>query len=435
MKKKIFTMLVSSFLLAGAFSNVNAQNNVIATGNAAGTIGNYLVTVTVEGKIAPSPDGGMYGMLDCAKSVKFSFGNPPWSPSIIGIITGRGDEITLYCNGVEYAHRTLTKDSASLVDDGYISLSLSTPIPKGSVLSWGYYNKGAVIDGGGKYTYGNYKFALYESPKVSTTLNGKTIYDYYYDRTTQFPGKVQITRTGGSPDLLYSIDGFHPSPFPGTTVSLTELEIQNLIPGSQILWDEPNDCINGWTSLIDVPEHQGILGGTISRPIYIGPVENAKIIPGVSGTGTTHFVPSGKNFVFKIQPTGLNEGLKPEVTTAETRYLPEGVEGITLSESEPGVWTVTILGVQQSLNVNISFGVEPESAPTKTPIVDDGNFQAYGVAGAVKVFNAEGVIELYTIDGRKYNSVPATGGEQTIAAPRGLIIVKNSGKAEKVVVK
>lgn len=67
--------------------------------------------------------------------------------------------------------------------------------------------------------------------------------------------------------------------------------------------------------------------------------------------------------------------------------------------------------------------------------VKGSELAVYGIEGAVKVANAEGVIELYTIDGRQFKSVVATSGEQTITAPRGVIIVKNAGKAVKVVVK
>jgi hypothetical protein len=72
---------------------------------------------------------------------------------------------------------------------------------------------------------------------------------------------------------------------------------------------------------------------------------------------------------------------------------------------------------------------------TGNPDVSGNAVVVYGVEGAVKVVNAEGVIELYTIDGRQFKTVVATGGEQTITAPRGVVIVKNAGKATKVVVK
>jgi len=66
----------------------------------------------------------------------------------------------------------------------------------------------------------------------------------------------------------------------------------------------------------------------------------------------------------------------------------------------------------------------------------EGNAVAVvGLTGAVKVSNAEGTIELFTIDGRKVGSAVATGSEQTITAPRGVVIVKVGGEATKVLVK
>ncbi len=67
--------------------------------------------------------------------------------------------------------------------------------------------------------------------------------------------------------------------------------------------------------------------------------------------------------------------------------------------------------------------------------IDGGAVAVYGVEGAVKVVNATGTIEIYTIDGRQFKSVLATGSEQTISAPRGVMIVKVAGKATKVIVK
>jgi hypothetical protein len=425
MKKRIFTLFIAGFLLAGAFSTVKAQQTVVLGGGDVYDF-NFPVTITTERPVN-------YVFSNCPFNVDFNFDQGLWSGSWGGI-NARHDTIAISVNGARVTQRifgeniigasklSFSVNPGNVTPGQDITVSFEYIIPTGNA-------------GAGSYDLGFHKYSVMNYPSVSTTFDGKDIYDYYYDRTTLFPGKVEISRKGGSPDLQYSVDGFHWKPFPNETLSLPEIDIQNLIPGSEILVKEPYGC-GGGIPFIDVPEHQGILGGIISRPIYIGPVENATVIPSTSGVGMTHFVPSGKNFVFKIQPTGPNEGLKPEVTTAETRYLPEGVEGITYNESEPGVWTVTILGVQQSLNVNISFPVETESGATKTPAIkDDGSFQTYGVAGAVKVFNAVGVIELYTIDGRKYKSVPATGGEQTIAIPRGLIIVKNSGKAVKLVVK
>lgn len=72
---------------------------------------------------------------------------------------------------------------------------------------------------------------------------------------------------------------------------------------------------------------------------------------------------------------------------------------------------------------------------TDVPAINGNGVAVYGLDGAVKVVNAKGAIELYTIDGRMVKSVAATGTEQTIAAPRGVVIVKNGTNVAKVVVK
>jgi hypothetical protein len=421
MKKKIFTLLVSSFLLSGAFSNVNAQHP-LGDGLVDG-VGGYSFVGTVNSTSVA------YGFSGCTDGVKFTLKDTSWDPSTYQIIANRGDKLAIFCNGVLHNERTLVKeDLEELVKNGSITVAFKGLIPTGSVIHIEYT--------GGLNTQktADVPFALYDYPTVTTDLDEQAIYDYYYGRTTQFPGKVQITRTGGSPDLLYSIDGVHPSAFEGTTVNLTEVEIQNLIPGSKILWKEPNSTCTGWQSLIDVPEHQSVAGGVISRPIYIGPVKNATVIPGTSGAGMTQFVPSGKNFVFKIQPTGPNEGLKPEVTTAETRYLPEGVEGITLRESEPGVWTVTVLGVQQSLNVNISFPVETESATGAAAVEDDS---VWGADGAAYISSAAaGSAAIYSTAGALVKTVAYPAGTTSIPLPAGFYIISlSNGENGKVAVK
>ncbi len=67
--------------------------------------------------------------------------------------------------------------------------------------------------------------------------------------------------------------------------------------------------------------------------------------------------------------------------------------------------------------------------------VDTAETGIYGVEGGVKVVNGTGLVEVYTIDGRLVKSATLNGAEQTIAAPRGVVIVKNGANVEKVVVK
>lgn len=64
-----------------------------------------------------------------------------------------------------------------------------------------------------------------------------------------------------------------------------------------------------------------------------------------------------------------------------------------------------------------------------------GRGEIFGVPGGVRLLNRTGKADLYTIDGRLIKSVQITGADQTVAAPRGVVIVKCADKVAKVLVK
>ncbi|GHU83567.1 hypothetical protein FACS189415_6100 [Bacteroidia bacterium] len=64
-----------------------------------------------------------------------------------------------------------------------------------------------------------------------------------------------------------------------------------------------------------------------------------------------------------------------------------------------------------------------------------GQSGIYGVNGGVKILGGTGKVDLYTIDGRLIKSTVISGADQTITAPKGVVIVKNGSKVAKVVVK
>jgi hypothetical protein len=66
---------------------------------------------------------------------------------------------------------------------------------------------------------------------------------------------------------------------------------------------------------------------------------------------------------------------------------------------------------------------------------DGGVLEVSIVPGAVKVVNATGVVEVYTVLGVLYAQVPATGGEQTIPVPKGIYVVKNNKYACKLIIR
>ena len=68
------------------------------------------------------------------------------------------------------------------------------------------------------------------------------------------------------------------------------------------------------------------------------------------------------------------------------------------------------------------------------PVVGAG--EVFGVSGGVRLLNQAGnVVNVYSVDGSLLKTVQVTSADQTVVAPRGIVIVKSAGKATKVVVK
>ena len=80
-----------------------------------------------------------------------------------------------------------------------------------------------------------------------------------------------------------------------------------------------------------------------------------------------------------------------------------------------------------------SFGNENEG--NWTGIEDAQTATIIGADGAIIIRNAEGVANVYSVDGRLLNSTAITSAEQTISAPAGVAIVKIGDKVSKVIVK
>ncbi|MDR3218346.1 MAG: hypothetical protein LBU22_05090 [Dysgonamonadaceae bacterium] len=64
-----------------------------------------------------------------------------------------------------------------------------------------------------------------------------------------------------------------------------------------------------------------------------------------------------------------------------------------------------------------------------------GKSGIFAVDGGVRVLEGSGKVDLYTIDGRLIKSAVISGADQILAAPKGVVIVKNGSKVVKVVVK
>jgi hypothetical protein len=144
-------------------------------------------------------------------------------------------------------------------------------------------------------------------------------------------------------------------------------------------------------------------------------------------------VPSGKNFAFKIFPTGEYAGLTPEVTTDRKIFPPEGEADIKYKVDEDGIWTITLIGLQEAINVNITF---PEtSSSTGSAAVAGG--QVWGAAGAAYITSATaGKASIYSGAGALVKTVTFSAGTTSIPLPAGFYILSKDGRENyKVIVK
>jgi hypothetical protein len=397
MKERIFTFLIFVFLLTGALPKANAQLS-LSGDLVPGSLDDLRYHISVERG---------YVFNGCPLNVKFE-----WGADISGMV-----RIKTNSTEIEYpissSSMTLSVDIGTAVAGTTSSLSFTVILPPGI---W-------------SDEIGPITLTHIEYPTVITDFSGKDLYDYYYGRTTQYPGKIEFSRTGGSPDLQYSIDGIRWTPFPGTTASLTPLEIQNLIPGSRIMVREPYGCMNE-VPFIAVPE-QSRVAGVISRQVFIPPVEHATIIPSPG----IHYVVSGKNYVFKILPTGPNAGLRPEVTTGRSFVSDE--ESISYRVDEDGLWTVTLYAVREPLSLDIAFtDMDTESAATAGAFIEGGGSRVWGADGTVYIASATaGTASIYGSAGALVKTVAYPSGTTATPLPAGFYIASLDRGNYKIIVK
>ncbi|MDR1102445.1 MAG: hypothetical protein LBL42_01690 [Tannerella sp.] len=226
------------------------------------------------------------------------------------------------------------------------------------------------------------------------------------------------------------IDGRPPVSWPAgrETLALSELEIQSLIPGSRIQLWEPEGCNSA--ILFGVPEVQE--SGIISRPIYTAQSESNKglIVP---GTGI-HYVESGKNYVFKLYPKEENLG-KQLIVATDRKFIKDDEGGVVSKQDEDGVWTVTLVAVQEPVNLALSFLEETESSATGAAAVEDGSVR--GADGAAYISSAAaGSDAIYSTAGALVKTVACTAGTTSIPLPAGFYIISlSNGENYKVAVK
>jgi hypothetical protein len=252
------------------------------------------------------------------------------------------------------------------------------------------------------------------SRNIFSSLTNKNVTINYNPKTTLYPGSpITLTVESGSKrHYWYSVDEGR------SWKSGNKDEIKDILAPTDLvaIWVKAgNSC--GFVSIPLIPETS--VPHPVLRPISIPLVPGAKTFP----PNGAHFVKSATDYVFVVIPDDAGKSLK--VSTDRT-LLPDDADNLKVIPDGDGSFTVIIRHVQEAVNVSIDL-------ITGNATVNDGSI--YGVEGGVKVIGAQGTIAIYTIDGRLIKSTVAEGDEQFIAAPRGIVIVKNGTKIAKVVVK
>jgi hypothetical protein len=421
MNKKNFTLFLLGFLLIGSSFTGNAQLSIsdLPSGGTFINSTHYRISADRE-----------YLFSDCKVTLNFELG------SNISSIGGISESDTLYV----YSNETLVDKYAIPVSAQVKSFSLPYDTPKdvkaGTTLKFTFeihkYNTGALIT---TITGKELLFTYVDYPTIATVIDGEASYDYYYERTTKYPGRVEFTKKGGSKDMEISLNGglswyrWDHSRWEQSddkqTIKLTPVQIQNMIPGTKILVREPYSCKSAY-SVLGVPSNH--VPTNINRQILIPKTADALINPG-SGL---HAVTSRGDFTFQIRPTGANEGLTPVVTSfpkvAEDRIL--------VKEGEDGVWTVTLVYVQHDYDLDITFkDAGLESAAGNAAV--EGDSKVWSAGGTLYIAaSASGNARIYSGTGALVKTVACTAGTAGIPLPSGFYIVSlSAGGNYKVAVK
>lgn len=110
----------------------------------------------------------------------------------------------------------------------------------------------------------------------------------------------------------------------------------------------------------------------------------------------------------------------------------EDAEG-NLAMTIPVIWKTGIGDALPVMTINVTFNGKKDTGAGVESVAGDG-VKVYAVAGCVVIEGAEGVAQVYTVDGKQV-AAEAVNGKTEIALANGLYIVRVGNKVQKVVVK
>lgn len=244
----------------------------------------------------------------------------------------------------------------------------------------------------------------------------KLTYSIKYERpTVHYNGILEVNINDATGNAVYSLN--EGKSWKQSTDTATKSEIKNLTDYDFIYIKEPLSC-----DFIKIPIEKEGGPPVIYRQVRIPQVTDA-ILDKSSGL---YSILTKESFMFTIQPTGENVGKIPVVQTNRTS-IPDS-EGVTITKDEDEIYTITILHIQQDIDISIDFATGNELVQSENIRTHNGQlYITTTTSGNVKVYNATGAL---------VKTIPTVAGETvSTSLPTGFYIINMDGKSYKVVCK
>lgn len=270
------------------------------------------------------------------------------------------------------------------------------------------------VSSGGNTEYTD-TYTLYAAPEIKLVK--------YTLPTTLFKGVLEISISNGSYYIQRSLDGgqswqYARDTITGAILPFSQSQIANFIPGSTILFRQPDGC-----------SYEELTVGTDNDGNGSSPINRLVTMPQVTDAITTveagrHYVTSGSNFSFTITPTGDNAGKSLHVSTSRTS-VPDS-EGVQIVNNSDGSYTVTILSIRETVTIAIDFATGIDSI--------DGN-AVWSHANQLYIRSEEtGEAVVYTLQGALVSNIRINAGETvTLQLSNGVYVITLNGKTYKIV--
>ena len=441
MKKKIFTLFALGFLLSMVCGVVSAQKPVMViepTGDLIDswgpTIGkvtekiigyyddpiwndmtaeeldvaaanrmvegcSYKLTVNLPGRMVTSSATNPAGFLEYVKDSKVTI----VYPSNVKLAAGYAKDFIIVPGKTDYS---FTFTIAEFTSNSVGTFDLK-------VEGAGIY-AGSTFDAAGLVWYDDGGITPLWAPKSIpyTRVATRPTFKVEYERPqTWFYGMLDNHIKGGTPDMLISIDEGYT--WVDRYYEFTTEDIRDAMPP---FWVKiPGSC--GIFPLMYIDD----------LPYEVPGIVRAIVLPKVDGIeityplGQLHYVRSGSDFVFYVNPKGAR-------FTVLTGRSSDNAGGVLYERQADGTWKITIKAVSSAINVEIVYGVGNETVAGSAVWAEGGQvFINSAVAGSANIFNATGAL---------VRTVTFGAGETAGAAlPAGIYVAVINGKAVKFVVK